>query len=180
MKSVSIIALAAVTSAHTIFVSLDADGTNHGVSYGIRTPSYDGPQTDVTSQYVACNGGDNPTTPSDKIIPVTAGTNVTAIWRHTLTSGADDVMDASHVGPTMAYLKKVGDATSDSGVGGGWFKIQEEGYNNGVWATSKVIQNGGKHSIHIPDCIEPGQYLLRAEMIALHSASSYPGAQLYM
>lgn len=180
MKSVSILALAALSSAHTIFVSLDADGTNNGVSYGIRTPSYDGPQTDVTSQYIACNGGANPTTPSNKIIPVTAGTNVTAIWRHTLTSGADDVMDASHVGPTLAYLKKVGDATSDSGVGGGWFKIQEDGYSNGVWATSKVTQNGGKQSIHIPDCIQPGQYLLRAEMIALHSASSYPGAQLYM
>jgi hypothetical protein len=32
-------------------------------------------------------------------------------------------------GPTMAYLKKVSDATTDSGVGGGWFKIQESGLN---------------------------------------------------
>lgn len=180
MKSVSILAVAGLASAHTIMVSLDADGVNRGVSYGIRTPSYDGPQTDVTSQYLACNGDPNPTMSSDKIIPVTAGTNVTANWRHTLQSGPDDVMDASHVGPTLAYLKKVDDATKDPGTGGGWFKIQEEGYNNGVWATSKVIQNGGKQSIHIPDCIKPGQYLLRTEMIALHSASSYPGAQLYM
>lgn len=35
-------------------------------------------------------------------------------------------------------------------------------------------------SIRIPECIEPGQYLLRAEMIALHGASNYPGAQFYM
>jgi cellulase len=29
----------------------------------------------------------------------------------------------------MAYLKKVSDATTDSGVGGGWFKISEAGLN---------------------------------------------------
>ena len=33
---------------------------------------------------MACNGPPNPTAPSDKIIPVTAGTNVSAVWRHTL------------------------------------------------------------------------------------------------
>lgn len=60
------------------------------------------------------------------------------------------------------------------------FKIQEEGYSNGVWATSKVIDNAGKHAIKIPDCLEDGQYLLRAEMIALHAAGSAGGAQLYV
>lgn len=29
----------------------------------------------------------------------------------------------------MAYLKKVTDATTDTGVGGGWFKISEAGLN---------------------------------------------------
>jgi hypothetical protein len=29
----------------------------------------------------------------------------------------------------MAYLKKVNDALTDTGVGGGWFKISEAGYN---------------------------------------------------
>lgn len=180
MKTFSVLAAAGLASAHTIFLSLEADGVNNGVSYGIRTPTYDGPQMDVTSQYIACNGDPNPTTPSDKIISVTAGSTVTAIWRHTLQSGPDDVMDASHLGPTLAYLKKVDDATSDPGSGDGWFKIQEDGYSNGVWGTTKVIQNEGRHEIQIPDCIEPGQYLLRAEMIALHAAASYPGAQFYM
>lgn len=35
-------------------------------------------------------------------------------------AGPGDVMDASHKGPTLAYLKKVTDATKDSGVGNGW------------------------------------------------------------
>lgn len=29
----------------------------------------------------------------------------------------------------MAYMKKVGDATTDVGYGSGWFKITEEGFN---------------------------------------------------
>lgn len=60
------------------------------------------------------------------------------------------------------------------------FKIQHDGYNGGNWGTSTVINNGGLQAINIPSCITPGQYLLRAEMIALHSASSSGGAQLYM
>lgn len=171
---------ASLASAHTIFVQLESGGTRYPVSHGIRTPSYDGPIQDVTSDSVACNGPPNPTTPSDKIIDVQAGSTVTAVWRHTLTSGPEDVMDASHKGPTLAYLKKVDSATSAAGPGNGWFKIQHEGLNSGVWATSKVIDNGGLQSIKIPDCIADGQYLLRAEMIALHGAGSSGGAQLYM
>ncbi|KAI0401472.1 glycosyl hydrolase family 61-domain-containing protein [Xylaria palmicola] len=180
LRVASTAAIIGAVSAHTIFVQLDASGVTNPVSYGIRTPSYDGPITDVSSNDLACNGGPNPTTPSGKVIEVKAGSTVNAIWRHTLTSGANDVMDASHVGPTMAYLKKVGDATKDVGYGSGWFKIQEDGYNNGAWGTSKVINNAGIHAIKIPDCLADGQYLLRAEMIALHGASSARGAQLYM
>lgn len=145
MKGLALLAAASVASAHTIFVQLEADGTTHPVSHGIRTPSYDGPITDPSSNDVACNGGPNPTTPSDKIITVTAGSTVKAVWRHTLTSGPADVMDASHKGPTIAYMKKVDNALTDTGIGGGWFKIQEDGYNNGQWGTSTVITNGGLH-----------------------------------
>jgi len=80
----------------------------------------------------------------------------------------------------MAYLKKVPDAKKDSGVGNGWFKIQEGGYTNGKWATNVVIENKGNQVINIPPCIENGQYLLRAEMVALHGARSTNGAQLYV
>lgn len=91
-------------------------------------------------------------------------------------------MDSGHKGPVMAYLKKVTDATKDSGVGAGWFKIMEHGYSSstGVWGTDTVINNAGKQVITIPECIEDGQYLLRAEMIALHGARATNGAQLYV
>ncbi|KAK3689888.1 glycosyl hydrolase family 61-domain-containing protein [Podospora appendiculata] len=180
MKGFALLAAASAASAHTIFVQLSAGGTTNPVSYGIRTPTYDGPITDVTSNDLACNGGPNPTTPSANIITVTAGSTVKAVWRHTLTSGADDIIDASHKGPTLAYLKKVDNALTDTGIGGGWFKIQESGYSNGKWAVDTVIANGGLQYIDIPACLPNGQYLLRAEMIALHAAGSTAGAQLYM
>ncbi|KAK8073546.1 lytic polysaccharide monooxygenase [Apiospora phragmitis] len=180
MRTHVLLGIAASVSAHTIFVQLASGGTTYPVSHGIRTPTYDGPIQDVSSDSLACNGPPNPTTPSDAVVDVEAGSTVTAVWRHTLTSGADDVMDASHKGPTLAYLKKVDTATAAAGPGNGWFKIQQDGYSGGVWGTSKVIKNGGLHSIKIPDCLADGQYLLRAEMIALHAAGSSGGAQLYM
>jgi Auxiliary Activity family 9 (formerly GH61) len=123
MRATSLLAAAvsaSVASAHTIFVQLQASGITYPVSYAIADPSYDGPITDVTSNDLACNGGPNPTTPSSNIINVQAGTTVAAIWRHTLTSGANDVMDPSHLGPTLAYMKKVDNALTDVRYGGGW------------------------------------------------------------
>jgi len=79
MKYSTIATAAAVVggaSAHTIFLQLEANGVTNPVGYGIRTPSYDGPITDVSSNDLACNGGPNPTTPSGKIIDVKAGSTV--------------------------------------------------------------------------------------------------------
>lgn len=183
MKVLALLASASAVSAHTIFQSLVVGGVNQGQGNGVRIPSYNGPIEDVSSNSMACNGNPNPTSSTSKIIDVQAGSEVTALWRYMLsTTGTapNDVMDSTHKGPTLAYLKKVGNAATDSGVGGGWFKIQEDGFSGGVWGTEKVINGKGEHKIKIPDCIEPGQYLLRAEMIALHGAGNYPGAQFYV
>lgn len=79
----------------------------------------------------------------------------------------------------MAYMAKVSSATGAI-PNSGWFKIYEDGLTNGQWAVAKLIANKGKVSVTIPSCIAPGDYLLRGELIALHAASSYPGAQLYV
>ncbi|PVI02361.1 lytic polysaccharide monooxygenase [Periconia macrospinosa] len=180
MKFTSSLALAAAASsasAHTIFVSLNGGA----VGDGVRVPSYDGPITDVSSNDIACNGGPNPTTKTSTVINVQAGSTAKLTWRHTLTSGSGDVIDSSHKGPVMAYMKKVGDAKTDSGVGSGWFKIAQDGLDSsGKWGVDRLIANGGIQTITIPQCIAPGQYLLRGELIALHSASSANGAQFYM
>jgi len=43
-----------------------------------------------------------------------------------------------------------------------------------------MIQNGGWHYFTMPTCVAPGHYLMRVELLALHSASSQGAAQFYM
>ncbi|KAI4606573.1 hypothetical protein J4E80_010109 [Alternaria sp. BMP 0032] len=167
---------ASSASAHTIFVSVNGGA----VGDGVRVPSYDGPINDVSTNDIVCNGGPNPTAKTSTVITLQAGSTATLTWRHTLTSGPSDVIDSSHKGPVMAYMKKVSDAKTDSGVGGGWFKIAEDAFDGSKWGVDRLIANKGVQTITIPKCIAPGQYLLRGELIALHSASSSMGAQFYM
>lgn len=111
---------------------------------------------------------------------------MTAEFHHTLAgldaSDGDDPISASHKGPIIAYLAKVNDATTTTVTGLSWFKIYADGLegSSGTWAVDKLITNKGKVDFSIPKCIPAGQYLLRVELIALHGAGSYPGAQLYM
>ncbi|MCJ1306577.1 hypothetical protein MMC25_000220, partial [Agyrium rufum] len=151
------------------------------VGYALREPSYDGFQSDVTSNYLACNGGGNPTTPSNALVTVAAGSTVQVTWRHTLTSGSSDVIDSSHKGPVIAYLKKVSNALTDVGYGAGWFKVSQDGYTqtDAKWGVDRLIAAGGVQNVPIPSCIASGQYLLRAEIIALHGANVKGGAQFY-
>ncbi|PGH27876.1 hypothetical protein AJ80_00426 [Polytolypa hystricis UAMH7299] len=181
MKTTGILStalLAGAASAHSIMYNLVVGGTTYPDGHGIRAPSYNGPIQDVNSDSIACNGPPNPTTPSSEVITVNAGSTVQGKWRHS--DGM--VIDASHKGPVMAYMKKVNNAASDSGVGGGWFKISEQGLNpDGVtWAVDDLISAGGLQNIPIPSCLQDGHYLLRGEIIALHAAGQPGGAQFYM
>ncbi|CAE6421358.1 unnamed protein product [Rhizoctonia solani] len=183
----SLALLSAQAAAHTIFQELYINGVSAGHLTGIRHPSFNGPITDVTSNDVICNGGVNPlVTPFDKtVIDVPAGATITHEWHHGLNgadaSDGDDPIATSHLGPVMVYLAKVPDATQETVTGLQWFKIAEDGLDaNGKWGVNRLIDNGGKASAVIPKCIPSGNYFLRAEIIALHGASTYPGAQLYM
>ncbi|KAF7984314.1 hypothetical protein HWV62_15297 [Athelia sp. TMB] len=146
------------------------------------------PITDVTSNDLICNGGINPlVTPlSTTIINVPAGGQFTAEWHHTL-AGADpsdpaDPIDPGHKGPVITYLAKVPNALQSTVTGLQWFKIWEDGLipSAQTWGTDRMIANKGKVTFTIPACIAPGNYFLRHEIIALHAATSYPGAQFYM
>ncbi|KAF8895346.1 glycosyl hydrolase family 61-domain-containing protein [Infundibulicybe gibba] len=185
--SLTFAALFTSASAHTIFQQVYVNGVSQGHLNGIRVPDYDGPITDVTSNDVICNGGINPYHQpiSTTVIPVAAGAQVTAEWHHTLdgavASDPADPIDASHKGPLIAYLAKIPSATQSSVTGLKWFKIYQDGLDSsGKWGVDRLIANKGKLTFTIPSCIAAGQYLLRVEIIALHAASSYPGAQLYM
>jgi cellulase len=49
-----------------------------------------------------------------------------------------------------------------------------------TWAVDKLVAANGVYSATIPASIPSGDYLLRSEIIALHSAGSPGGAQFYM
>lgn len=79
------------------------------------------------------------------------------------------------------YSAKVDNAASASGQGLKWFKIAEDGLDgSGKWGVDRMIANGGWVDFQIPSCVAPGQYLLRTEIIALHSATQQGGAQFYI
>ncbi|KIY63207.1 lytic polysaccharide monooxygenase [Cylindrobasidium torrendii FP15055 ss-10] len=181
LQLASVALLASTVAGHAIFQEIYLDGTSQGHLEGIRVPGSNNPVQDVTLNDIICNIG---TTSSNTVIPVKAGQEITAELHHGL-SGADpndgdDPIAASHKGPILAYLAKVDDAASAAVTGLEWFKIFEDGYDSGTWAVDKLIENEGKVSFTLPTCVPDGQYLLRLELIALHGASTYPGAQFYM
>ncbi|KAF3921953.1 Endoglucanase-4 [Dactylellina cionopaga] len=187
-KLAAIVALAGSASAHTIFQQLWVNGVAAGQDKGIRVPTYNGPVSDVLTNDIICNGGVNPLRtplPSD-IIDVPSGSTLTLEWHHGGSgpdpNDASDPVDPSHKGPIMVYLAKVDSALTTTVTGLKWFKIYEDGLNvaTNTWAVDKLVAAKGLVDVKLPTCIPPGNYLLRGELIALHGAGSYPGAQFYM
>lgn len=91
----------------------------------------------------------------------------------------------SHKGPVMDYLAPCDDSceTVDKTTLQ-FFKIDEGGFlnnsgNGGMWASDTLIANNNSWMVEIPPTIKGGNYVLRHEIIALHSAGSEDGAQNY-
>ncbi|KAF2750508.1 carbohydrate-binding module family 1 protein [Sporormia fimetaria CBS 119925] len=175
--------LASTTHAHSIFQKVSVNGVDQGQLKGVRAPDSDYPIQNVNDGSFACNKDirhkDN------TIITVPAGAKVGAWWGHVIggAQGANDPdhpIAKSHKGPIIYYLAKVDNAATAGTTGLQWFKVAHDGLANGKWAVDTMIQNGGWHYFTMPTCVAPGDYLMRVELIALHSAGSAGGAQFYM
>ena len=96
-------------------------------------------------------------------------------------SCSNEAIGGNHFGPGMVYMSKVDDAASADG-GGDWFKVAEFGYDasSKTWGTDLLNENCGKRTFKLPTKIPAGDYLVRAEAIALHAAGQSGGAQFYM
>lgn len=92
---------------------------------------------------------------------------------------------SSHHGPVLDYLAKCdGNCTTVDKNTLEFFKIDGVGLINetslpGSWASDDLIANNNSWTVTIPSSIAPGSYVLRHEIIALHSAGSIDGAQNY-
>lgn len=162
---------------------VSVNGADQGLLVGLRAPSTDYPVTDVNDPNMVCG---QPGTHSGTVINVKAGDKIGAFWGHVI-GGAQYpndpaiYIDPSHKGPIMYYMAKVDNAATSSEQGLKWFKISQDGFdtNRVKWAVDDMIANGGWSYTSVPTCIEPGQYLLRVELLALHSAYNLYGAQFY-
>ncbi|KAH8823534.1 glycoside hydrolase family 61 protein [Flagelloscypha sp. PMI_526] len=182
MKPASIsilLSFVALAQAHTRVWSVWVDGVDQGQGAGvyIRQPPSNSPVKDLTSADVRCNVNGLSAVPSTISVP--AGATLEPEWFHD--NRGDDIIDPSHKGPVVVYL-----APADTnGEGNVWVKIAEDGYDGTQWAVDKLIANKGKHSVTIPSSLAAGEYILRAEILALHESdtlfteNSARGIQLY-
>ena len=85
-------------------------------------------------------------------------------------------------------MSKVSDARTADGSAG-WFKVYADTWSNSGagssgstdgWGTIDMNNCCGKVDFKIPTDLPSGDYLVRAEVIALHVAGSSGGAQFYV
>ncbi|KAF2121942.1 glycoside hydrolase family 61 protein-like protein [Lophiotrema nucula] len=176
--------LPALASAHCVAQNVRINGAEQGQLVGIRTPTSNNPILNVNDANIACNSGFSSPV-SSKVLDVKAGDKIGVKWGHVIggaqfANDADNPIAKSHKGPTLFYLAKVDNAASAQGAGQKWFKVAEDGLQGTTWGVDRMIAAGGWVDFTLPSCVAPGQYLLRAEIIALHSASKQGMAQFYM
>ncbi|KAI8632447.1 glycoside hydrolase family 61 protein [Xylariaceae sp. FL1651] len=171
--------LSRLAAGHATFQELWVDGQDEASSCA-RLPASNSPVTSVATTDIRCNVGSKA---ASSVCSVPAGGTVT-VEMHQQPNDRDcskEALGGNHFGPVMAYLSKVDDASSADGSSS-WFKIFEVGYDlaTKTWGNDLLNKGCGKQEVKIPADIAPGDYLLRAETIALHSASQPNGAQFYM
>ncbi|KAH7083990.1 glycoside hydrolase [Paraphoma chrysanthemicola] len=122
-------------------------------------------------------GGIIGSTPASLHAPAPAGSTVNLRWT---------AWPESHLGPILTYMARCCNTylpASDPV----WFKIAHDGLRTtnpdwlkSDWAVTPLITtpNSGVNYT-IPACLKPGYYLVRHEIIALHSAYNEGGAQFY-
>ncbi|KAF2730726.1 glycoside hydrolase [Polyplosphaeria fusca] len=127
------------------------------------------PIFEATNASLACNA---PGTPVLALIPVPAGSNLTAVyysWVHT-------------VGPMLVWMTPCpspGCSTFIPNATTPWFKIAERGLLSGtvvdgMWFQHEFSNWDGSPSLwseRIPGALASGEYLVRHEIVSLHSAN---------
>jgi len=138
-----------------------------------------GPVENVAISDIQCGGyaagGINGSSPAALHADAAAGSDVELFWT---------LWPESHMGPTVTYMAKCPDTGCNNYMpesNAVWFKVQEEGREgtSDKWGSDALQVAGGSVTYTIPKCIASGYYLVRHEIIALHAAYQYPGAQFY-
>ncbi|KAL4752283.1 glycosyl hydrolase family 61-domain-containing protein [Aspergillus terricola var. indicus] len=185
-----VLGTAGSVAGHGYVTSIDVDGTTYG-GYLVDTYYYesDPPQliawstTATDTGYVApsaysnsdivCHRGAEPGALSAETFP---GGSVTLYW---------STWPTDHHGPVITYLANCnGDCASVDKTALEFIKIDAGGLIDnsavpGTWASDELIAANFSRTVTIPSDIASGNYVLRHEIIALHSAENKDGAQNY-
>ncbi|KAH8080252.1 glycoside hydrolase family 61 protein [Cristinia sonorae] len=128
--------------------------------------TYD-PITDPTSASLPCNINGASLGAGQQSATVPAGSSVLAQWN-----------DWPHaIGPVMVYMANCNGACTNADPSSlSWFKIDEAGllsgnYDSGEWAQGKLIDDGSTWTTTIPASLAPGEYMLRHELLAIHTSN---------
>ncbi|KAJ3527082.1 hypothetical protein NMY22_g9916 [Coprinellus aureogranulatus] len=170
------LSLTTLASAHYTFPALIVNGqTTPAWQYVRRTNNYqsNGPVTDVRSQDFRCYNSQTRAT-AQTYTGVSAGSRI----------GFATNQGITHPSTTNVYMAKAPagvDVASWDGSGSVWFKVHEiSAVTNG--GSSITFPSNGMRSVEftLPQSLPSGQYLVRIENVALHSAQGQGGAQWYI
>ncbi|KAH9915032.1 cellulose-growth-specific protein [Epithele typhae] len=172
----------AQVTAHGGVLEYDIDGVTYKGFKAYNTPvgqssiqrewdTYD-PITDPTASYISCNTKGATLGSGQLSAQVEAGATVTAYWNtwpHT-------------IGPVMVYMANCdGPCTSATPAALDWFKIEHAGLLSGdlptgAWAQGALVAANSSWTTTIPAALAPGEYMLRHELLAIHTPNQ---AQFY-
>ncbi|KAF9468706.1 glycoside hydrolase [Collybia nuda] len=165
-----------LVAAHYTFPNFIVNGTTTAEWQYVRmTENHwsSGPVTDVKSSAIRCYELDSTSAGAAGIATVTAGSTVGFKASNTM----------GHPGYFSAYMSTASPAanSNSAGLGKTWFKIWEW---SPTWTASAGLSFPSADIVQftftIPKNTPNGQYLLRAEQIALHLSGTQGGAQFYI
>ncbi|KXG53771.1 Glycoside hydrolase, family 61 [Penicillium griseofulvum] len=189
-KLSTLLASATLVAGHGYVSSIVADGKNYTGylvdKYSHMDPAPESVGWTTTATDLGFEDGTEYQDPN--IICHRDGTN--AALSATVKAGSDveiqwTTWPESHHGPVITYLAACnGDCSTVDKAALEFFKIEEDGLIDGAsppghWATDDLIAAGGKWTVRIPATIAAGNYVMRHEIIGLHSAGNKNGAQNY-
>lgn len=86
-----------------------------------------------------------------------------------------------NTGSELTYMASCGntDCSKFDSKKAKWFKISQDGLNNGKWAQATDAFAGKASPATIPATLAPGNYLVMHQLISLHIANKPKGAEFY-
>ncbi|KAJ2047827.1 hypothetical protein H4S04_004210 [Coemansia sp. S16] len=174
------LAAAHSVSAHTYLFRLNVNGTDTGRGEYIRKyreSTINTPVKDVNNIDLRCRT-DKMNAKDTKNITIVAGEKF-GLEFHEGDEDTSRFIEEEHRGPVLIYMAPL----ESNGEGDVWFKVFEGGYDPKTkkFYDELLMKSGGKMEFTIPEEIKGGNYIMRPEVIALHTADKKfkPGSMSY-